>query len=148
VTGPTVLSDQVLAAFRHVHQTVFAGDPAANPALAVAGMLLAADTPTIVLLTPWTLNGLALPPDRQLPARREIGGASRPIFRNHLAGLGEYRSANLIPDVSGIATPAEALRLALSMAGPWRDLISTPRRTEAVTSPAGRLLDPRKWGSP
>lgn len=113
MTGPTVLSDQVLAAFRHVHQAVFAGDPAANPALALAvtGMLMAADTPTIVRLTPWTLNGLALPPDRQLPA--------------------------------------EALWLALGMAGPWRDLISTLRCTEAVTSPARRrLLDPRQWGSP
>ncbi len=149
MSGPAGLRDEVLAAFRHVHETAFAGDPAVNPALAVAvtELLLAGDTPTVVLLTPWTLNGLAFPPDRQLPARCEIGGASRLIFRGHLAGLGEYYSANLIPDVSGFTTQAEALNLALSMAGPWRDLIATSRGTEAVTGPARRrLLDPRQWG--
>ncbi len=148
MSGPAGLGDQVLAAFQHVHQTAFAGDPAVNPALAVAvtDLLMAGDTPTIVLLTPWTLNGLAFPPDRQLPARCEIAGATRLIFRNHLAGLGEYYSVNLIPDVSGIATQAEALKLALSLAEPWRDLIATSRGTEAVTNPARRrLLDPRQW---
>lgn len=139
------LGDQVLAAFRHVHQTAFAADPAANPALAVAvtGVLIAGDTPTIVLLTPWTLNGLAFPPDGRLPARCEIAGAPRILFRNHLAGLGEYYSVNLIPDVSAITTQAEALKLAYGLAEPWRDLIAQSRGTEAATSPARRwLLDP------
>lgn len=145
MSGQAGLRDQALAAFRHVHRAAFAGDPAVNPALdvAVTDVLMAADTPTVVLVTPWTLNGLAFPPDRQLPARCEIGGASRLLFRNHLSGLGEYYSVNLVPDVSGIATQAEALKLALSLARPWADLIATSRGTEAVTSPARRrLLDP------
>jgi [NiFe]-hydrogenase assembly, chaperone, HybE len=149
VNGPAGLGGQVLAAFRHVHQTAFAGDPAVNPALAVAvtDVLMAGDTPTVVLLTPWTLNGLAFPPDRQLPARCEVGGVSRLLFRNHLAGLGEYYSVNLIPDVSGITTQGEALKLALSLAEPWRDLVATSRGPVTVTSPARRrLLDPRQWG--
>jgi hypothetical protein len=92
VSRPADLRDRVLAAFRDVHLTAFAGDPAANPALevAVTDLLAAGDTPTVVLLTPWTLNGLAFPPDGRLPARCEIAGASRLLFRNHLAGLGEY----------------------------------------------------------
>ena len=73
-----------------------------HPALEVAAtsVLTAGDTATIVLLTPWTLNGLAFPPDRRVPARCEITGAMRLVFRSHLAGLGWHDLCGLeqLPD--------------------------------------------------
>ena len=59
------LAARVLAHFEGVHADVFRGDPAANPRLKVEVLdpEMAGDTPTLVLITPWTLNGMAFPPD-------------------------------------------------------------------------------------
>jgi hypothetical protein len=146
VNGVSGLTDAVLAAFRQVHETAFAGDRAANPALevAVTDVLVAGDTPTIVLLAPWTLNGLAFPPDDRLPADCEVAGVTRRLFRNHLAGLGDYWSVNLVPDVSKIAAQDVALTLARSLAEPWRDVVAQLRGAVTLANPAPRrLLDSR-----
>jgi hypothetical protein len=149
VRGATDLADAVLSAFQRVHETAFAGDQAANAALqvTVTDVLIAGDTPTIVLLTPWTLNGLAFPPDDRLPEHCEVAGRTRPVYRNSLAGLGEYYSVNLVPNVSRIATQDEALSLAHSLAEPWRDVVAKLRDALSAANPTRRqLLDPRAWG--
>ncbi len=143
------LADAVLEAFQRVHETAFAGDQAANAALGVAvtDVLVARDTPTIVLLTPWTLNGLAFPPDDHLPGNCEVAGRTRQVYRNELAGLGRYYSVNLVPNVSTIASQDEALTLANDLAEPWRDVVARMREALLVANPTRRrLLDPREWG--
>ncbi len=129
MTGATDLAAAALAAFQRVHETAFTGDKAVNAALevAVTDVLVAGDTPTIVLLTPWTLNGLAFPPDDRLPEHCEVAGKTRQVYRNSLAGLGEYYSVNLVPNVSTIASQHEALTLAHSFAEPWRDVVARLR---------------------
>ncbi len=148
MNGAPGLSDSVLAVFRRVHETVFAGDRAANPALevAVTEVLVAGDTATIVLLAPWTLNGLAFPPDDQLPEGCEIGGVTRRLFRNHLEGLGDYWSVNLVPDVSNIKTQDVALSLARSLAEPWRDVVVQLRGGAGNSNPGRRSLEVRAPG--
>jgi hypothetical protein len=149
VNGAPGLADAVLAVFRRVHETVFAGDRAANPALevAVSEVLVAGDTPTVVLLTPWTLNGLAFPPDDQLPEICEIGGVSRRLFHNNLEGLGDYWSVNLVPDVSKITGQDVALSVARGLAEPWRDVVVQLRGEVGQANPGRRrLLDVRPSG--
>jgi [NiFe]-hydrogenase assembly, chaperone, HybE len=118
-------------AFRGVQERVFAGDPAANPHLVVEATAAAvvAGVPTLVLIAPWTLNGLIFPPDGVGPAYLMVAGSRRQAFRGDVAPLGVYWSVNLVPDVSRLASHRQASTLANSFAVPFRDAVRTWRST-------------------
>jgi hypothetical protein len=113
------------AAFRKVQERVFADDPAINGNLVVEATeaAMVGSVPTLVLITPWTLNGLLVPPDGDGPAELLITGGLRRAFRGDLAPLGVYWAVNLVPDVSRLASPRQARTLANSFAGPFRDAV-------------------------
>jgi hypothetical protein len=119
----------VRAAFERVHREQFLGDPAANPRLAVAVLdpAVVADTPVVVLLTPWTVNGLAFPPDDEFPAELEIAGRRRPVFRVEVPELGAFRSVNLPPEPSRLSSLAQARGLARSWSGPFQAAVAAAR---------------------
>jgi len=133
--GPDMpgLEQAVRRAFESVHDRAFRGDPAANPRLRVevVAAALAEDTPAVVLLTPWTCNGLAFPPDGTFPLELEIGGKPRPARSIVLPELGRFWSVNLIPDVSRLDTQHRAVALASSWAEPWADAVGHARRQTA-----------------
>lgn len=118
-----------MAAFTTVHRTVFLGDPAANPRLPVDVLepALVADTPTLVLLTPWTLNGLLFPPDDAFPEQISVAERLRPVFVAELPPLGRYRSVNLVGDVSRYETPEQARTIARSWAAPFQAAVRAAR---------------------
>ncbi len=128
--GLDALARRTQTVFEAVHQRVFLGDPVANPRLAVEvlGAATAHDTPVLVLITPWTLNGLAFPPDGELPATLEVIGRPRQVFSAELEGVGPFRSVNLVSDVSRLARPEEARKLARSFAEPFRAAVERARR--------------------
>jgi [NiFe]-hydrogenase assembly, chaperone, HybE len=117
------LLDRARTAFEAVHERVFAGDPAANPRLVVdtTEAAVVEGVPTLVLIAPWTLNGLIFPPDGAGPADLMVAGTRRRAFRGDVAPLGVYWSVNLVPDVSRLSSPRQARTLASSFAGPFRD---------------------------
>lgn len=122
---PALLDDLVAratAAFLDVQERVFADDPAANPRLAVEAIeaVLVEGVPTLVLITPWTINGLIFPAGDG-PAELTIAAAPRRAFRGDVAPLGVYWSVNLVPDVSRLTSPRQARTLAESFADPFRD---------------------------
>jgi hypothetical protein len=124
---PTLLDDLVVraaVAFRDVQERVFADDPAANPRLAVEAVEAEEvdGVPTLVLVTPWTINGLLFPPGEG-PAELAIAAAPRRAFRGDVAPLGVYWSVNLVPDVSRLTSPRQARTLAESFAAPFRDAV-------------------------
>ncbi|HEY6793212.1 MAG TPA: [NiFe]-hydrogenase assembly chaperone HybE [Kineosporiaceae bacterium] len=114
-------------AFEDVHQRVFAGDPSANPRLVVETTEAAVveGVPTLVLIAPWTLNGLIFPAAGGGPAELMIAGSRRRAFRGDVAPLGVYWSVNLVPDVSRLSSPRQARTLANSFAVPFRDAVRT-----------------------
>jgi hypothetical protein len=126
--SPAEFSAKVTTYFEGVDRDVFSDDPAANSALAVevVGVGMAHDTPVVVLIAPWTLCGLAIPPDGRLPTSLRIGPANYPVLRNDVDAIGSYFSVILVPDVSGylrqqdvraVAEPlAEKLRVAVEKA--------------------------------
>jgi [NiFe]-hydrogenase assembly, chaperone, HybE len=128
----------VRAAFERVHREQFLGDPAANPRLAVAVLdpAVVADTPVVVLLTPWTVNGLAFPPDDEFPAELEIAGRRRPVFRVEVPELGAFRSVNLPPEPSSLSSLAQARGLARSWAGPFQAAVAAARVGRAADGTA------------
>lgn len=141
------LVEHVRSYFDRVHREVFDGDPAANPRLRVEvlGAAMATDTPVLVLVTPWTLNGMAFPPDDDFPEQLTVGDRTYPVFVNEVADFGSYRSLNLIADVSGIESHDAARQRAEELAQPLRDAVSRARaprseREEHVADPGRRRL--------
>jgi [NiFe]-hydrogenase assembly, chaperone, HybE len=119
----------VRAAFERVHREQFRGDPVANPRLGVDVIdpAIVADTPAVVLLTPWTVNGLAFPPDDDFPDSLEIAGRTRPVFRLRMPELGVFRSVNLPLDAASLRSMAQARGLAGSWSGHFRDAVGAAR---------------------
>ena len=128
--GKAALHDLVVRAvdaFEGVFDRVFRGDPAVNANLSVEATeaALVDGLPTLVLITPWTLNGLIFPLDGTGPSELLVAGNLRRVVRGDVPPLGVYWSVNLVPDVSRLASPRQARTLANSFAGPFRDGVRT-----------------------
>lgn len=135
--------------FARIHRDVFLGDPAANPRLhvEVVDPELVVDTPTLVLVTPWTLNGLLFPPDEDVAGDLTVGGRRLPVFRHELPELGPYRLVNLVGDVSQLANPGAARHAARVFGPPFREAVAQARDRGGVTDPSRRRLLPGLAGA-
>jgi hypothetical protein len=120
------IADRTVRYFERVHREVFADDPAANPNLAVEVVATnqVEGVPILVLITPWTLNGMIFGDLPRFPPALTIGAKDYPVFENTLAELGPYRSVNLIADVSGLSNQDAARRAARAMVEPFRVAVS------------------------
>jgi [NiFe]-hydrogenase assembly, chaperone, HybE len=125
-------------AFTRVHRTVFVGEPAANPRLPVdvLGAAMVVDTPTLVLLTPWTLNGLFILPDQSTPEVLTVAGRARPVFAADLEPLGPYLSVNLVSDVSAWHSPEQGRLIARSFVAPFRAAVQQLRSGGPAAEPS------------
>jgi len=136
------LAGRVGQAFERIHHSVFLLDPTANPKLTVevvdAGM--AGDTPTLILITPWTLSALAFPPDDRFPPTIEMSGRDYAAYPIELPEVGPYRSVNLAPDVSRLPSAAHARKVARTMAPLFREAVEKARRDVTVRDPSRRRL--------
>ncbi len=112
------LVTRVHSYFERLNQEVFAGDPAANPNLTVEVLssTVVHDTPALVLVTPWTLVGLAFPPDGRMPSTLRLGANHYTVMANEVAEIGPYFSILLVPDVSGYSTQSEVVDIARPLA--------------------------------
>ena len=138
----TDLGARVLEHFRRVHSRVFMGDPVSNPKLKVdvLGEAVAHDTPSLVLITPWMLNGLAFPPDGALPETLTINGRAYPVFLADIEGIGLTHSINLVAAVETMTSHAAARSAALALAGPFHEALARAREVEQVADPGRRRL--------
>lgn len=121
VLGVSAIDDLAARArsyFERINQEVFAGDPATNPNLTVEMLssTVAHDTPALVLITPWTVIGLAFPPDDSMPSTLRIGASHYTVIANEVAEIGPYFSILLVPDVTGYSTQDELIDLARPLA--------------------------------
>jgi [NiFe]-hydrogenase assembly, chaperone, HybE len=124
----------VRVAFGRVHREQFLGDPAANPQLSVdvIDAALAEDTPTVVLITPWTINGLAFPPDERFPDALDIAGRHRPVFRVEMPEVGAFCSINLPLQTASLRSMDQARTLAHSWAGHFQSAVRAARQAAAA----------------
>lgn len=137
------LEQRAQAAFDYydrVHREVFAGDPAANPRLKVEVLAPArvADVDTLVLVTPWTLNGMFFADE--YPDALDVGARSCPVFVNDLPDLGRYGSVNLVSDVSAYESPERARSVASSLVKSFQEAIAAWRAANDVADPSRRSL--------
>ncbi len=142
----------VRRAFDQVHRKHFRGDPTANPRLAVDVLdpAVVTDTPTVLLLAPWTINGLAFPPDDQFPEVLELAGRRRMVFRVEMAELGPFRSVNLPLEAASLRSMAQARGLTRSWAIHFHEAVGAARaeRVSRHSSQAGNAHDPERLPLP
>lgn len=136
------LTAATLEYFQRVHRDVFAGDPASNPQLEVEVIAPAviAGAPTLVLITPWTLNGMVFGELPGFPTKLPIGGKTYPVFANTLAELGPYRSVNLVSDVSAVDGPEAARKTARAFVQPFQEAVATALEEAQIEDPDRRNL--------
>jgi hypothetical protein len=136
------LAATVAAVYQDIHERVFLDDPIANARLGVEVVepAMAEDTPTLVLITPWTINGMAFPPDEEFPDSLRIGEKSWVVFRHELDELGVYRSLNLVSHVGCLDTQDQARELACAMAPRFTQAVARLRRDVLVPDPSRRKL--------
>ena len=134
------LARRVQQVFEEIHREVFAGDPVANPRLRVEvrDAVTVADTLTLVLLTPWTINGLIFPPDDALPASLRVGGRDLPVFAHELDDVGPYRSVNLVSQPTTCRDQEHARELVAPLAAAFREAVARAREAEEVVDPGRR----------
>ncbi|MDX1691601.1 MAG: [NiFe]-hydrogenase assembly chaperone HybE [Acidimicrobiia bacterium] len=127
--------------FRGVHRDVFLGEPMANPRLKVEVLedVVVADTPTMILVAPWVVNGLAFPPDEALPDSLTIGARTYPVFTADVEGLGVVHSVNLVSDTTALDSQEAARNAAMALAMPFREAVERAR-TDDVADPSKRRL--------
>lgn len=140
------LARRVLEHFESVEEEIFRGDPAANPRLKVEVLdpELVEDTPTLVLVTPWTLNGMAFPPDDEFPASLDLGKRRYQVFRNDLEGIGFYCSVNLVGDVGNLHSPDAARGVGRPLGKMFRTAVAHARQESEVSDPNRRDLFKRR----
>lgn len=127
------LAQRVREYFQAVYDDVFADDPATNPSLRVEviGDATAFDTPIVVLIAPWTLCGIALPPDGRLPSTLRVGHKHYPVLANEVEQIGRYQSVILVPNVSAYTSQKEAQEAARPLAEAFRAAVKKARQEMA-----------------
>ena len=120
--------ENVLRAFRKIFMQQFKGDPVSNPNLEVdvidAGQVVssAGVQHAVVLITPWTINGLLLP-GIGLPEQIQIAANLRPVFTLSNPDCGEYAQVALVPDVSAYTSQKQAHTIANSFVPVFIDAV-------------------------
>ena len=142
------LSATTRAAFEELHHRSFLGDPACNPELIVevVGPATVGETPTLILVTPWTLNGLMFLEKGHSIPELVIGKRRFPVFENTVESLGTYSSVHLVPDVRRLADREAARHAAEALVGPFREAVARALAEQSVADPERRDLFKRLTG--
>lgn len=142
MTDPNAFASAVQEVFEEIHRRVFLGDPAANPRLRVevVDAISVNGVPTLILVTPWTLNGMFVAdPERHLD-QLDVGKKRLPVFINALDEVGVYGSVNLVPDVGKVGNQEEARRLAVEVGDKFRRALALAFEELEVPDPDRRRL--------
>jgi hypothetical protein len=124
-----VNAERIRRLFEKIHGPAFDADTELSTGIEVdvieAGIAL--DTPTFILLTPWTINGLAFPPDPTFPVAIDIDGATQPVYSIERSELGSYRAVNLAPLGSHFPSAVHAHHFAERAAPKFRRAVEEAR---------------------
>ena len=142
------LTASTKAAFEEIHHNSFLGDPLCNPKLIVevVAPAMVAETPTLILITPWTLYGIFFPSEEQSITELVVGQRTFPVFESTGESISSYSSVNLVPDVCGLADREAAQHAAAALAEPFREAVARALREQSVADPDRRDLFRRLAG--
>jgi hypothetical protein len=123
------LEERIRRVFAAIHGPAFDADTELGSGIGVEVFDggTAFDTPTYILLTPWTINGLAFPPDDDFPSGLEIDGSVRVVYAIDDSPLGPYRAVNLTPLGSHFPSSVHARKVARAFAPAFRRAVEEAR---------------------
>lgn len=142
------LAASTRAAFEETHLKNFRTDPTRNPRLTVevVAPAMVDQTPTMILITPWTLDGLMFLPEESTIRELMVGERRFPVLEDTLDGIGAYTCIHLVPDVRGLATQKAARHAAATLAEPFRQAVTRAFEEQSVANPDRRDLFKRLAG--
>jgi hypothetical protein len=142
------LATSTRVAFEAVSRQSASDDPTGNPELTieVVEQALVRQTPTLLLITPWALEGIMFVEEGPELADLTVGRRRFPVLTGALDPIGPYSTVRLVPDVRGLADQAAARHAAAALAGPFREAVARALRESSVTDPARRDLFKRLGG--
>lgn len=131
--GLDELAAAVRAAFGRVHRDVFLGDSVANARLTVdvVDAAVVAGVSCVVLVTPWTVNGLIFS-EGDFPDWLDLARRRHRVFRVTMAGLAPFGSVNLPVATAALHDMAQARALARSWIAPLHEAIRAARTAPAA----------------
>jgi hypothetical protein len=131
---PTPLQERIRRVFAAIHGPAFDGETELSTGIDVEVFAggTAVDTPTYILLTPWTINGLAFPPDDDFPSGLALDGRIKVVYAIEDSPLGPYRAVNLAPLGSHFPSPAHARKVAHDYAPMFRRAVEEARALSAA----------------
>lgn len=89
---------------------------------------LAHDTSTFVVVLPWGIEGVIVARSRErLPSSIVMGGRRQRVIPRELPGLGHVGTVELVPDVTPLASPRHARKIAYLIGPLFRDAVARAR---------------------
>jgi hypothetical protein len=136
------------AEFESIDHSSLPGNPEHNPKLVVeaSGAAMVGDTPTLILITPWSIYGMMFLGEGPAIQELVVGKRCFPGSESRRDNLGRYSSVNLVPDVTGFADREEARHAATALAEPFREAVARALREQSVANPERRDLFRRLAG--
>lgn len=128
--APADLATRLAVAFEQIHRSVFAHDPDDRDGVhvEVIDLGIAYDTPILMLITRWTLNAIAFPPDDRFPRTIRMRDRDYVADLITLPNVEAYRSVNLAPGAVRLPSPAHARKVARLFAPDFRAAVEEIRR--------------------
>jgi hypothetical protein len=129
------LRERIRDNFRALHRPAPGDDFESSTGIGVevldAGIAL--DTPTFILITPWTMNGLAFAPDDALPHALVVDGRIRAVDSVDQPPLGHYLAVNLVPFGTHFPSPVHARKVAHLLAPEFRRAVTQARQAISIS---------------
>ncbi len=136
-------------AFEGVQRRSSPGDPNWNPNLIVEVLApaMVGQTPTLVLIAPWTISGMIFLADGTGMTELTVGKRRFAVGVDSIDAIGTYASVNLVPDVSGLADQEDARHAAMALALPFQEAVARALQERTVADPTRRDLFRRLGGT-
>jgi len=101
---------------------------------------MVASTPTLILITPWTVYGMMFLNEGQVIQELVVGKRRFPVSERTLDDIGRCSSVCLVPDVTGFVDRGAARHAATALAEPFRKAVARALQEQSVANPARRDL--------
>lgn len=89
---------------------------------------IAGDARTFIVVLPWGFEGVIFTPDDRFPASIVLGGRHHRVFHHEIRGLGPFRTVELVENVTPLASPRHARKVACLFGPSFRDAVTHARR--------------------
>ena len=91
---------------------------------------LAHDTSTFIVVLPWGIEGLIFTGSgKRFPSSIVVGGRRHRVLQHELPGLGGFCTVELVPDVTPLASPRHARKVAYHIGPLFREAVARARST-------------------